>query len=201
MKKDDEDNDPKRTIILVVVTAAVCTIMHGSVVKTFRWFSYELSKSRPHAFRRKSGSSYTTKHNKPMQEELIRRAQNAFNRERNKYSGGFESWKEHAPNQHFQTEYSYPKNDTSYKDRRTSYRETPRESGNYALSHHYSVLGLDMYRKAPYSDDEIKLAFRTKVKEYHPDQNQDNKDVAESKFKEVMTSFEAIKQENKNKSQ
>jgi len=27
MKKDDEDNEPKRTIILVVVTAAVCTIM------------------------------------------------------------------------------------------------------------------------------------------------------------------------------
>jgi len=73
-----------------------------------------------------------------MQEERIRRAQNAFNRERNKHNRGFESWKEHAPNQH----------DTSY-----------RESGNYALSHHYSVLGLDRYRKAPYSNDEIKVTL------------------------------------------
>lgn len=74
--------------------------------------------------------------------------QNVFNRERNKYRRGYESWKEHGASpyhQHFQREDWYWKTDTSYKDRRTNYRETPRESRNYALSHHYSVLGLDRY--------------------------------------------------------
>jgi hypothetical protein len=74
--------------------------------------------------------------------------QNVFNRERNKFKRGYESWREHGPNtyhQHFQREDWYWKTDNSYRDRRTNYRETPRDSGNYALSHHYSVLGLDRY--------------------------------------------------------
>ncbi|KAG8377435.1 hypothetical protein BUALT_Bualt08G0032600 [Buddleja alternifolia] len=96
------------------------------------------------------------------------------------------------------------------------------------LSHHYSVLGLDSVesfsppnnvqkglvdsltsfvmkradrircRTKPYTDDEIKSAFRTKAKQFHPDQNQDNKVLAEAKFKEVMVSYEAIKSERKN---
>ncbi|WVZ20763.1 hypothetical protein V8G54_008085 [Vigna mungo] len=41
-------------------------------------------------------------------------------------------------------------------------------------------------------------AFRTKAKEYHPDQNQDNIEAAEAKFKEVLTSYEAIKKERRN---
>ncbi|GFP91720.1 Dnaj homolog subfamily b member 2 [Phtheirospermum japonicum] len=53
-------------------------------------------------------------------------------------------------------------------------------------------------RRKPYTDDEIKLAFRTKAKEFHPDQNQDNKEFAEAKFKEVMVSYEAIKSEREN---
>ncbi|KAF3772556.1 Chaperone protein [Nymphaea thermarum] len=44
-----------------------------------------------------------------------------------------------------------------------------------------------------------KTAFREKAKEYHPDQNQNNKEAAEEKFKEVLTSYEAIKLERKNK--
>ncbi|KAG0446747.1 hypothetical protein HPP92_028676, partial [Vanilla planifolia] len=53
-------------------------------------------------------------------------------------------------------------------------------------------------RKKPYSEDEIKIAFRTKAMECHPDQNQHNKEVAEAKFKEVLKSYEAIKTERKN---
>ncbi|RXH72915.1 hypothetical protein DVH24_012599 [Malus domestica] len=41
-------------------------------------------------------------------------------------------------------------------------------------------------------------AFRTKAKQFHPDQNQNNKEAAEAKFKEVMTSYEAIKKERGN---
>lgn len=74
----------------------------------------------------------------------------------------------------------------------------------------------------------MQSAFRTKAKEFHPDQNQDNKggefmkviesissikikiaisvlhvflwgaEFAETKFKEVMVSYEAIKSERKN---
>ncbi|KAK2445745.1 hypothetical protein P8452_23326 [Trifolium repens] len=225
MKKDgDKDNsdDPKiwGAVLFGLIGATATTLVFGQVRKTVEWFSLQVSRSQ--AWKGKSGSSYRTafqeeawrKHNKRMQEEYeeemerverIRRMQNVFNRERNKHKRGYESWREkHDPgqyHQHFQREDWYWKTDTSYRDRRTNYRETPRESGNYALSHHYSVLGLDRFRKAPYSDAEIKSAFRTKAKEYHPDQNQDNKDVAEAKFKEVMSSFEAIKEERKNHNQ
>ncbi|GER37467.1 chaperone DnaJ-domain containing protein [Striga asiatica] len=53
-------------------------------------------------------------------------------------------------------------------------------------------------RTKPYTEDEIKSAFRTKAKQFHPDQNQDNKEFAEAKFKEVMVSYEAIKSDRKN---
>ncbi|THF98134.1 hypothetical protein TEA_004138 [Camellia sinensis var. sinensis] len=85
------------------------------------------------------------------------------------------------------------------EDSRTNFRETPQGTAHNPLSHHYSVLGLDRLRTKPYTDVEIKTAFRTKAKEFHPDQNQDNKELAEAKFKEVMSSYEAIKMERKNK--
>ncbi|XP_022750676.1 uncharacterized protein LOC111299631 [Durio zibethinus] len=122
-----------------------------------------------------------------------------FNRERNKYKRSNESWKENGPgayHQHFQRDDWYWKANASYRDQRTNYRQSPRDSASYPLSHHYSVLGLD--RTEPYTEDEIKTAFRTKAKQFHPNQDQDNKEVAEAKFKEVMTSYEAKKQERKN---
>ncbi|CAJ2643859.1 dnaJ homolog 1, mitochondrial-like [Trifolium pratense] len=222
MKKKEDSDDPKiwGAVLFGLIGATAATLVFGQVRKTVEWFSLQVSRSQ--AWKGKSGSSYRTafqeeawrKHNKRMQEEYeeemerverIRRMQNVFNRERNKHKRGYESWREQNGtgqyHQHFEREDWYWKTDASYRDRRTNYRETPRESGNYALSHHYSVLGLDRFRKAPYSDAEIKSAFRTKAKEYHPDQNQDNKDVAEAKFKEVMSSFEAIKEERKNHNQ
>nr|XP_011458883.1 PREDICTED: uncharacterized protein LOC101297501 isoform X2 [Fragaria vesca subsp. vesca] len=133
--------------------------------------------------------------------ERIRRMQSVFNRERNKHKRSYESWRENGQgqyHQHFQRDDWYWKTEASFKDRRSNYRETPREHSNYLLSQHYSILGLDRFRKAPYTDAEIKTAFRTKAKEFHPDQNQDNKEAAEAKFKEVMVSYEAIKKERGN---
>ncbi|CAL5385576.1 unnamed protein product [Camellia sinensis] len=151
------------------------------------------------------------RHNRRMQEEYeeemerverIRRMQSVFNRERNKYKRSYESWGGNAQgeyHQHFQREDWYWKTDASYRDSRTNFRETPQGTAHNPLSHHYSVLGLDRLRTKPYTDVEIKTAFRTKAKEFHPDQNQDNKELAEAKFKEVMSSYEAIKMERKNK--
>ncbi|OAY23081.1 uncharacterized protein LOC110606938 isoform X2 [Manihot esculenta] len=149
------------------------------------------------------------RYNRRMQEEYeeemerverIRRMQSVFNRERNKYKRSYESWRENGPgayHQHFQRDDWYWKADaSSFREQRTNFR-TPRESASYPLSHHYSVLGLDRSRKTPYTEAEIKKAFRVKAKEFHPDQNQDNKEAAEAKFKEVMISYEAIKQERK----
>ncbi|KHN04417.1 uncharacterized protein LOC114408795 [Glycine soja] len=223
MKEDaekDKGNDNNKiwgAILFGFIGATVTTFAVGQLRRSAEWFYTQLSRTQS-SWKGESGGSFRSafqeeawrRHNKRMQEELeeeierverIRRMQSVFNRERNKYKRSYESWRESGPgayHQHSQREDWYWKADTSFRDKRTNYRETPRESGNYALSHHYSVLGLDRFRKTPYSEAEIKTAFRTKAKEYHPDQNQDNIVAAEAKFKEVLTSYEAIKQERRN---
>ncbi|XP_020213392.1 uncharacterized protein LOC109797692 [Cajanus cajan] len=222
MKEDaNKDKDKNRRVwgalLFGLIGASVTTFAVGQLRRTVEWFYVQMSRTQS-SWKGESGGSFRSafqeeawrRHNKRMQEELeeemerverIRRMQSVFNRERNKYKRSYESWRESGPgayHQHYQREDWYWKADTSFRDRRTNYRETPRESGTYALSHHYSVLGLDRFRKTPYSEAEIKTAFRTKAKEYHPDQNQDNIVAAEAKFKEVLTSYEAIKQERRN---
>lgn len=176
------------------------------------------SQLKQSARRSRAGGSFRTsfqeeawkRYNRRMREEYeeemerverIRRMQSVFNRERNKYKRSYESWQENgqsAYHQHFQRNDWYWKADTSFRDGGTNFREAPRANASYPLSHHYSVLGLDRSRTKPYTDDEIKSAFREKAKQFHPDQNQQNKEVAEAKFKEVMKSYEAIKSERKN---
>ncbi|KAF5200388.1 hypothetical protein FRX31_010025, partial [Thalictrum thalictroides] len=48
------------------------------------------------------------------------------------------------------------------------------------------------WRTKHYTEDEIKSAFRTKAKEFHPDQNQDNKEAAEAKFKAGEKEWEKL---------
>ncbi|KAF7138721.1 hypothetical protein RHSIM_Rhsim07G0216800 [Rhododendron simsii] len=274
----------------------------GQLRRSVDWFYYQLTRSQS-SWKSGTGGSFRSsfqeeawkRYNRRMQEEYeeemerverIRRMQSVFNRERSKYKRSYESWRESGPgayHQHFQREDWYWKTNTSNKDQRSNFRETPQGSATYALSHHYSVLGLnsestylgkmlkgkfrkkvrlkyieslvplmssaklsvdgkselipyDMIlvlpyrenenvldksadfvrarlvsdldfvilchfnrlRTQPYTDNEIKTAFRAKAMQYHPDQNQDNKELAEAKFKEVMTSYEAIKTERKN---
>ncbi|KAF4346038.1 hypothetical protein CsatB_007791 [Cannabis sativa] len=198
-----------------LIGATVTTFAVGQLRRTVDWFYSQLSRSQ--TWKGGSGKSFRSsfqeeawkKYNRRMQEEYeeemerverIRRMQNVFNRERNKYKRGYDSWREKdysSYHQHFQRDDWYWKSDTSFRDRRANYREAPRENVSYSLSHHYTVLGLDRFRTKPYTEAEIKTAFRSKAKEFHPDQNQDNIEVAEAKFKEVMTSYEAIKNERK----
>ncbi|XP_057986906.1 uncharacterized protein LOC110669827 isoform X2 [Hevea brasiliensis] len=187
--------------------------LFGLIGATATTFALKRSQS---SWKGGTGSSFRStfqeeawkRNNRRMQEEYeeererverIRRMQSVFNRERNKYKRSYESWRENGPgayHQHFQRDDWYWKAEASFREQRTNFR-TPRENASYPLSYHYSVLGLDRSRKTPYTEAEIKKAFRVKAKEFHPDQNQDNKAAAEAKFKEVMISYEAIKQERK----
>ncbi|CAA2955501.1 Chaperone -domain superfamily isoform 1 [Olea europaea subsp. europaea] len=205
-------------ILIFGLIGATTTVFAVTQLRTtVDWIYTQLNRSQS-SWKCSTGRSSRTKfqeeawrrYNHRMQEEYeeemerverIRRMQSVFYRERNKFRKSYERWTENDPNayhQHFRRDDWYWKADTSYRDKDNNFRETPRASARTSLSHHYSVLGLDRLRTKPYTDDEIKSAFRTKAKEFHPDQNQDNKDFAESKFKEVMTSYEAIKSERKN---
>ncbi|KAF9621510.1 hypothetical protein IFM89_022528 [Coptis chinensis] len=199
-------------LVFGFIGAAATTLAVGQLRRTVDWFYHQLTRSDAprSSFRSNFKEEARRRYQRRMQEEYeeemerverIRRMQSVFNKERNKFKRNYESWRENdrgGYNQDFQREDWYWKTETSFKDRRTNSTATPRASGTYLLSHHYSVLGLDRWRTKPYTEDEIKTAFRTKAKQYHPDQNQANKDTAEAKFKEVMTSYEAIKKERKN---
>ncbi|KAE9586220.1 hypothetical protein Lal_00000869 [Lupinus albus] len=197
-EKDDKPQDIKLWAIF----------LFGLIGATASRFA--LSRSRGSSFRSAFQEEAWKRYNKRLQEEYeeemerverIRRMQNVFNRERNKHKRNYESWTENgtgAYHQHSQRDDWYWKAEETFRDQWSNYRNTPRDNGNYSLSHHYSVLGLDRSRTTPYTDAEIKIAFRNKAKQHHPDQNQDNKEAAETKFKEVMCSYEAIQQERKN---
>lgn len=215
----DKEKDMKIWGILLfgLIGATATTAAVTQLRRSVDWVYSQLSRSKE-SWKNASGKTFRTgfqgeawkRYNRRMQEEYeeemerverIRRMQSVFNRERNKYKRSYESWAENGQggyHQHFQRNDWYWKGDTSYRDRGANFREAPRASASYPLSHHYSVLGLDRSRAKPYTDDEIKSAFRAKAMEFHPDQNQDNQQLAEAKFKEVVISYEAIKTERKN---
>ncbi|KAG9440665.1 hypothetical protein H6P81_020830 [Aristolochia fimbriata] len=201
-----------------LIGASITTLAVAQFHQTVRWFYTQLSRQQ--SVRGTSSSSYRSsfkeeawkRYYRRMQEEKeeererverIRRMQNIFNRERNKYKRSYESWREYGPgahHQHFQWEEWYWQNGSFHNDQGPNAysRSTSKETGHYAMSHHYTVLGLDRFRATPYTDDEIKTAFRVKAKQHHPDQNPKNREAAEAKFKEMMASYEAIKLERKN---
>lgn len=173
----------------------------------FSWWGENSSSSRGN-YNERAQKGYKSRMQEEYEEEMerlerIRRMQSVFNRERRKFKKTYESWQSQEPGayQHCPRNDWYWEEDTSFKDRKPNFRAAPKgykPSGQYMWSHHYAVLGLDRSRANPYSDLEIKAAFRAKAMECHPDQNQDNKEAAEEKFKEVLKSYEAIKSERKN---
>src|SRR3990172_4627145 len=58
---------------------------------------------------------------------------------------------------------------------------------------YYEILGTD--RTA--SKEEIKSAYRTLAKKFHPDLNKDNPKLAEQKFKEISEAYEVLIDDNK----
>jgi len=133
--------------------------------------------------------------------QRIRHMQSVFNRERNKFRKSYESWRENGPPggyNYIPRDDWYWQADTSHSEHRNRWTYTPAGQRVYPMSHHYAVLGLDRSRATPYTDSEVKTAFRTKAMEVHPDQNQHDREAAEERFKEVVKSYEAIKLERKN---
>ncbi len=60
---------------------------------------------------------------------------------------------------------------------------------------YYEVLGVTKDA----TDDEIKRAYRKLAKKYHPDVTEEDKDVAEAKFKEVSEAYEVLADQEKRK--
>ncbi|KAJ3670092.1 hypothetical protein LUZ60_010416 [Juncus effusus] len=210
--RDRSSTTPLGYLIFGIFGATVATAMIVRLRRTAQWFYYSQqvrnSESNWSNGPYKSGRSEEAwiRYRRRMQEidederervERIRRMQSVFNRERNKHKRNNESWTgtsssyQHSP----RDDWYYRASQYYYKKDDDNYRFAPEKTVN---SHHYSILGLDRYRSEPYSDDEIKSAFRKKALEFHPDQNQHNTQIAEAKFKEVMVSYEAIKTERKN---
>ncbi|CAA3005553.1 dnaJ homolog subfamily C member 7 homolog isoform X1 [Olea europaea subsp. europaea] len=216
-KEEEEEMRLFGVLMFGLIGATATTLAVTKFRRTVDWVYSQLSRSRS-SWNGSNGGSFRTsfqeeawrRYNRRMREEYeeemerverIRRMQSVFNRERNKHQRKYESWAEHgsgAYHQHFQRNDWYWKADTSHRDRADNFRETGHNNAIAPLSHHYSILGLDRMRTKPYTDNEIKSAFREKAKKLHPDQNQNNKEVAEAKFKEVLVSYEAIKSERKN---
>ncbi|XP_076918833.1 uncharacterized protein LOC143579397 [Bidens hawaiensis] len=195
-------------LIFGLIGATATTLAVGHMRHMVDWFSSKVTRThswKGSSFQEESWKRYNRRMQEAYEEEMerverIRRMQSVFNREKSKQQKRYESWKENngsGYHQHFQRDDWYFKTETS-QGYKSDFREPPRSPVNDTLSHHYTILGLSRSRAKLYTDDEIKTAFRSKAKQFHPDQNQENKEVAEARFKEVMTSYEAIKTERKN---
>ncbi|KAD6119594.1 hypothetical protein E3N88_10865 [Mikania micrantha] len=208
--KKEEDMRIWGILVFGIIGATATTFAVGQLRRSVDWFHSQSFKGSSGGFSRSSFQDearrrYARRVKEEYEEEMerverIRRMQSVFNREKNKYRRGYERWRDDSYgeyHQHFQRDDWYWKTDSSYGNW-SNFKDTTHTPANYSLSHHYAVLGLARSRPTPYTDDEIKTAFRSKAKQYHPDQNQENKEVAEARFKEIMTSYEAIKSERKN---
>ncbi|KAM0841511.1 hypothetical protein ACQ4PT_058945 [Festuca glaucescens] len=189
-------------LIFGLVGAASATLALNKVQTTSAW--RKTSKSSSGSFSEDARRRYHQRMQQEFEDEQervqrIRHMQSVFNRERNKFRNSYESWKENGPPggyNYIPRDDWYWQTDTSNSEHKNKRTYTPAGPRGYPMSHHYSVLGLDRSRGTPYTDAELKSAFRTKAMEVHPDQNQDNR--AEEEFKAVVKSYEAIKLERKN---
>lgn len=144
------------------------------------------------------------------QMELLRRRQEAFERERMRNKRNYDSWQERHGDKwdwrwqgtrwEWQGESERVWQDESADDwRYQSQRERQNSRTNAEPSRgasnqqHYAVLGLDPSRSHLYTEAEIKAAFRAKALEFHPDTNKTNKAEAEKKFHKVMEAYNALK--------
>jgi len=58
------------------------------------------------------------------------------------------------------------------------------------MREYYKILGGNINKNS--TQDEIKKAYKKVAMKWHPDRNQDNKEVAEKKFKEISTAYSVL---------
>jgi DnaJ family protein B protein 4 len=61
------------------------------------------------------------------------------------------------------------------------------------MKDYYSILGV----KKDADEEEIKKAYRKAALKWHPDRHQNDKEVAEKKFKEISEAYEVLSDKNK----
>ena len=61
------------------------------------------------------------------------------------------------------------------------------------MKDYYSILQISKNA----TKDEIKSAYKKLALKYHPDKNQQNKEIAEDKFKEISEAYEVLSDESK----
>ncbi|BBM99078.1 hypothetical protein MPTK1_1g18520 [Marchantia polymorpha subsp. ruderalis] len=143
--------------------------------------------------------------------ERIRRVQQAFENERRRYRKDYDYDPWHETQGRTQTwewrwegnrwvwqrhhEQRWNEGDRRWEDEGSQWyrNQTDPHPALKSSRQHYKVLGLDPSRTPPYSDAEIKAAFRAKALEFHPDRNQTNKEEAEEKFRQVMDAYNALR--------
>jgi hypothetical protein len=86
--------------------------------------------------------------------------QDVFKKERSKCRD-YRTWESHNPNyyHHGQRDEWYWDAEAFYANQRTNFRSMPRETMSYAMSHHYSILGLDRYVVTPIHVNEHSIYF------------------------------------------
>lgn len=143
-------------------------------------------------------------------QERLRRRQEAFDRERTRIKRNYDSWQERHGDKwdwrwqgsrwewqgeserawHEESADNWRRQSQQERQRTTTGAEFSRGTSNRK---HYAVLGLDPSRSLPYTEAEVKAAFRAKALEFHPDTNKSNKAEAEKKFHKVMEAYNALK--------
>ncbi|KAI5078402.1 hypothetical protein GOP47_0006073 [Adiantum capillus-veneris] len=131
--------------------------------------------------------------------ERMRRMAEAFHRERAHYTRSYERWQEAAensgdPKPGTRDDWSWTKSDwETWKNADPGRSGTSQRSWGSPYAKHYRTLGLDESKAGTYSQADIKAAYRAKAMEYHPDRNQNRREYAEAKFREVVAAYEALK--------
>lgn len=131
--------------------------------------------------------------------ERMRRMAEAFHRERAHYTRSYERWQEATQNpEEEQTstrdDWSWTKSDwETWKNADRGRHGTSQRSWGSPNAKYYRTLGLDESKAGTYSQADIKAAYRAKAMEYHPDRNQNRREYAEAKFREVVAAYEALK--------
>ncbi|EFJ09666.1 hypothetical protein SELMODRAFT_407197 [Selaginella moellendorffii] len=122
--------------------------------------------------------------------ERVARMQGAYDSLKSSYrnvrTARYQKWEEHPQ-----------RNEEKVDEAKTKEQAASKLKERSRLRHHYAVLGLDPFRDEAFSEEEIKMAFRERALQFHPDKNPDKVEEMRGKFRELVDSYKTIKSEKK----